>query len=347
MRKMKITLVVLISAVICLGIFLVPNALASGDTGTYQIQEYNVVLTPHSNGEVEISYMQKWLITGGHIPWVTVGVTNSDFAVRNFGGAAKVVESTNQGGWYGVRIDLDRDYQPQETFQFNFTIIQRRLLERADNGYRLAYTPGWYDRAFTDALTVKLASPAKVADLKMDPQPNSVNGQELVWTRKNLGKGERFTVSIDFPTGIYNQTLMDKSVQGGGIPLPPPLPPPPDKSAQGGEIPDWIPAVFIIVLCIIGIVALASTNREDDDERHGSSYTSPAIYSGSSRGSSHSHSHSSGGGGGFGGRSISCVCACVSCACACACAGGGGAGCKKPHHSCPICSPKGIIKNDT
>ncbi len=329
---MKIILAVLIPAVICFGIFLVPNVLGSEDTGTYQIQEYNVVLVPHSNGEFEITYMQKWLVTGGHIPWVTVGTANPDFDVQNFGGAAKVVKPANQGDWYGVRIDLDRDYQPRETFQFNFTIIQRRLLDRADNGYHLVYTPGWYDRALTEALTVKLVSPGNVTDLLTDPQPNSISGQEVIWTKKNLGEGERFTVSIGFPNGIYNETLMDKSVQGGEIP--PLLPPPPDKFTQGSNEPNWIMAVLIIVICIIGIVALASTNRNNDDERDDSSYTSPAIYSGSSRRSNHSHSI---------GRGISCACACacVSCACACACAGGGGAGCKKLHHSCPICSPKG------
>jgi len=328
MRKMKRILVVLIPAIICFGIFLVPNVLSSEDTGTYQIQEYNVVLMPHSNGEFEISYMQKWLVTGGHIPWVTVGIANSDFNVQNFGGAAKAVEPANQGDWYGVRINLDRDYQPHETFQFNFTIIQRRLLERADNGYYLVYTPGWYDRAFTDALTVKLVSPGEVADLITDPRPNSVNGQDVIWTKKNLGDGERFTVSIGFPNGIYNETLMDKSE------IPPPLPPPPDISAQGSHEPNWIMILLIMLICIIGLVGLASTNRNDDDKKDGSSYTSPAIYSASSRISSHSHSS---------GRSISCVCAC---ACACACAGGGGAGCKKPHHSCPTCSPKGFVKND-
>ena len=337
--KTKIILAVLIPAIICSGIFLVPDVLGSEDTGTYRIQEYNVVLLPHPNGEFEISYTQKWLVTGGHIPWVTVGTANPDFDIQNFGGAAKVAEPANQVDWYGVRIDLDRDYQPHETFQFNFTIIQRRLLDRADNGYHLVYTPGWYDRALTDALTVKLVSPGKVADLITDPQPDSISGQEVIWTKKNLGKGERFTVSIGFPSGIYNESLMDKSVQGGISP--PLLPPPPDISTQGSGEHNWIMVVLIIVICIIGIVALASTNRKDDAERDGSSYTSPEIYSGSSRRSSHIHST---------GRGISCVhtcaCACVSCACACACAGGGGAGCKKPHHSCPVCSPKSIVKND-
>lgn len=335
MKKIYVILIL-----ICFGILMVPNTIAA-DTGTYQIQNYNVVLTPHYNGDITISYEQKWLVTGGHIPWVTVGLPTSNYDIQDFGGAAKTVKSDNQGGWDGVRVDLDRDYQPQEDFGFNFTIIQHGLLEKSGDGYRLVYTPGWYDRAFTEDLSIKLVSPSKVNELKTDPQPNSISGQDVVWTRKSLGKGEKFTVSINFPNGTYNQTLMNKSA-GGGI--------------------GWIIIVVIIIVVVflvgIGIISsrdsdssyrsssYGSSNsdkrkrrrKEDDDE-----YTSPGIYSGSSKGSS--HSHSSGGGGGFGGRSTSCACACVSsCACACACAGGGGAGCKKPHHFCEKCFPKKMIE---
>lgn len=338
MKKMKImkkTYVILILVVIC---FILPvSSVLAADTGTYQIQNYNVVLTPHYNGDITISYEQKWLVTGGHIPWVTVGLPTSNYDIQDFGGAAKTVKSDNQGGWDGVRVDLDRDYQPQENFGFNFTIIQHGLLEKSGDGYRLVYTPGWYDRAFTDDLTVKLVSPSKVNELKTDPQPNSISGQDVVWTRKSLGKGEKLTISINFPNGTYNQTLMD-------------------KSAHGGDAGWLIFAVIIVVLFLIGIAATSSDDssgyssshsgygdkrrrrrKEDDDE-----YTSPGIYSGASKGSSHS-SHSSGGGGGFGGRSTSCACACVSCACACACAGGGGAGCKKPYHLCEKCK---MIEDD-
>lgn len=331
-KTMKKTIILIL---ICYGMLLVPNVIAD-DTGTYQIQNYNVVLTPHYNGDITISYEQKWLVTGGHIPWVTVGLPTSNYDIQDFGGAAKTVKSDNQGSWDGVRVDLDHDYQPQENFGFNFTIVQHGLMEKSGEGYRLVYTPGWYDRAFTDELTIKLVSPAKVNELKTDPQPNVISGQEVVWTRKNLGKGEKFTVSINFPNGTYNQTLMNKSA--------------------GGDIAWLIIVIFILAVLFLVGMAISSDHgsgysgssyssdkrkrrhKEDDD-----GYTSPGIYSGVSAGSS--HNHSSGGGGGFGGRSTSCACACVSCACACA-GGGGGAGCKKSHHFCEKCFPKMKIIED-
>jgi len=338
---MKKAMIVL--AVILFGLFFAPSA-SAGDTGTYQIQAYDVVLTPHYNGEIDISYSQKWLVTGGHIPWVTVGTPNSNYDVKDFGGAAKSAKSANEGGWNGVRIDLDKDYQPQETFQFNFTIVQHRLLEKSGNGsYRLGYTPGWYDRAFIDALTIKLVSPAKISELKIDPPADSLNGQDIVWKRK-LGKGEKFTISVGFPNGTYNRTAMEQS--------------------ESGDVPFWI-IVVIGGLVIVGILIALALADDSGDSYSGSSgyssdlerrrrkkddddddYHSPAIYAGGSKGSS-SSSHDSGGGGGFGGRSSSCVCACVSCACACACAGGGGAGCsRKNKHFCSKCSPGKVMEDE-
>lgn len=344
---MKKTLIVSILVAICF-ISLIPNV--SADTGTYQIKDYSVVLTPHYNGDITISYEQKWLVTGGHIPWVTVGLPTSNFDVQDFGGAAQTVKSDSQGGWDGVRVDLDKDYQPQEMFGFNFTVVQHGILEKSGDGYQLVYTPGWYDNAFTDALAIKLVSPANISELKTDPQPDSISGQDVIWTRKNLGKGEKFTVSITFPNGTYNQTLMEKS--GGG---------------STGLIVLIVIVVVMVFIIGIGILSQDSGSsgsssgysgsryydssssidsdkrrrkrKEDDDE-----YTSPIVYSGTSKGSSHSN-HSSGGGGGFGGRSTSCACV-SACACACACAGGGGAGCKKPYHFCAKCLPKKMVEDD-
>jgi len=314
------------------GLFIIPSAMA-GDTGTYQIQSYNVVLTPHYNGDIDISYSQKWLVTGGNIPWVTVGTPNSNYEIKDFGGAATQVEADNGGGWDGVKIVLDKDYQPQETFQFNFTIVQHGLFEKLDDGgYRLGFTPGWYDNAFTDALTVRVVSPAKIEELKIDPLADSTNGQDILWQRK-LGRGEKFPVTVDFPNGTYNQTAMEQSTGGGG--------------GIGFIVFIFVLAVVVFLIFIGGSDSSSSSGSsysgslESRRRRHGSDddgYTHPVILVGGSPGSGGGSDHSSGGGGGMGGRSSSCVVSSCVCACACACAGGGGAGCTpKNRHSCAKC----------
>jgi len=70
---------------------------------------------------------QTWLVTGGNIPWVTVGLANANYQIISWGGAAKTVSNGNEGDWYGARVDLNKNYLPNEKFTYNFTIIQRNF----------------------------------------------------------------------------------------------------------------------------------------------------------------------------------------------------------------------------
>ena len=296
----------------------------AGDTGTYRILSYQVGLTPKSDGTVTIDYYQKWFVTGGHIPWITVGTPNSNFAVTASRGAVAGIASASGGGWSGVRIDLDRDYTHGQTFEVGFSIVQRNLFYASEGSYKLDFTPGWYDRAITDTLLVKVKFFAKLETVTADPRPTMVSDDEMVWAKYGLAAGERFTARVSFPAGLFPAGIAKKNLKGGA-----------GDSLSGAK--GVFVFMFVAVIVIIMILALASTKRR---------YSGGNIFYGglpggrAGRGSSGS-GRSTGGGGGFGGAGISCACACVSCACACACAGGGGAGCsRKLEHACPACGEK-------
>jgi len=291
--------------------------LALADTGTYQIIDYTVKLTPRSDGLVEMEYYQKWLVTGGHIPWITIGTANSSYQIgpsKNRGNIRSIY-AYNSSGWSGVRIDLDKDYLPNETFEVGFTLIQSRLFYADKDNYKLDFTAGWYDRAVTERLVITMHLFAPIDRVIATPRPTRIEGQEIIWEKHNVGMGYKFPVSISFP-----KTFMPEASSNAL------------RSRSRGS-----PGLFgfIVVLLIIGaiipiIIGLRIATRSYG--RGGSLFVA---------GSGGRSGRSSGGGGGFGGRSSSCACACVSCACACACAGGGGAGCsKKISHSCPICLDK-------
>ncbi len=302
----------LLSLLFCL---IVPCMGRAGDTGTYKIDDYKVRLTPHSDGNVTIEYYQKWLVTGGHIPWITVGVPNSNFTIRNGKGAAKNISSASEGGWSGVRVDLDRDYRPGESFQVWFSIEQSGVFHATDGEFKLDFIPGWYDHAVIGQLTVTMHVASKIGDVKASPQPTSVEGQEITWVRKNLGQGQQIQVSIAFPK-VYMPGV--KATEPG----------------PSHEMPDWFP--LILFACLFMLFWFLSRVFRGSVGSRG--YSGGSIFFGGLGGGGGS-GRSSSGGGGFGGSSSSCACACVSCACACACAGGGGgAGCsKKTTHSCPLC----------
>lgn len=308
------------------GLILMAERPLAGDTGTYRILNYRVGLTPHSDGTVAIDYYQKWLVTGGHIPWITVGTPNGSFAITGSKGAVSGAASANQGGWSGVRLDLDQDYQPGQSFEVSFSIAQRKLLYAEANNYKLDFTPGWYDRAVTDTLRVSVKFFASLETVTADPQPSLVSGDEMVWNSYGLGQGERFSVHVSFPVGLFPAGMPKSNLKGA-------------SGAGASVLLGIIPFVIIGVVFLIIILTLLSSKKRYSGGR---TYYG-GIFGGRSGGGGSGGGRSSSGGGGFGGASMSCACACVSCACACACAGGGGggAGCsRKLEHTCPICGKK-------
>lgn len=274
----------------------------SGDTGTYRILDYKVVLTPQADGLVTIDYYQKWLVNSGHIPWITVGVPNPEYQIASFGLAANQASPNNYGGESLVRIDLDRDYQPNQTFEIKFSITQNQLFYPEDSSYKLDFIPGWYDRAQIDNLEIRVKPPVELSDVTTAPPPSSQSDVELIWRKTQMGEGDRFHISVklpktSFPAKIDARNLRRKSGSSFGS----------DAGAVFGFI-------FFIVLIVIA-VSKVSKNQ----------YTGGNISRGGHYGGS--------------GCVYSCACACAGCACACACAGGGGAGCsRKAKHQCALCT---------
>ena len=168
------------SGIFALILFLAVAVPVSADTGTYRISNYIITLEPQSDGQVRITYEQQWKVLSGDIPWITVGLPNSSFSIESYSEAAARVTSASD--ITGVRVDLDKDYQPGQTFDIKFTVLQNNLLERltADKKWRINYTPGWYDRAQTDHLQIKLVFACGLPYLFFgNPAPNSVNNNVI------------------------------------------------------------------------------------------------------------------------------------------------------------------------
>ncbi len=327
-----------------LAIFAIPwRAFAEQDTGTYEIRDYVVALSPLPNGSVEMRYEQEWLVTGGHIPWVTVGLANPNFQVKSYGGSAARVSPENSSGWNGIRVDLDKDYKQNESFRFYVVLDQRNLLQAAPTGWRIAFTPGWYDRALIDSLKIDLTAPVPSESFSFTPQPARIEGNHIIWEKKDLSRGQRFPVGIE-STDVSFLTLIPTVGPGGneGALVSGPGPAPSDGSGWVGGIVGLTVIAGFLALVVWSMVRSRRRGAEGDNEGgSGGGYLPPAVFLPGhvpSPGSSGGH-RPTGGGGGFGGRSVSCACACVSCACACACAcaGGGGAGCGRKVHLCQQC----------
>jgi hypothetical protein len=197
-------------------IFLITLALLPvptyADTGTYEILDYAVELTPLEDGSVHMTYYQEWLCTGGHIPWVTVGTANSNFDIISTGGNVASARDDSTSGWQGVYLTLDEDYASGEQFTISFSIVQRDLLERlTDEGkWRIDFTPGWYDNCITDNLTITLNSPVPVSSYSFAPQPAQVIDNIVTW-QTSLARGGRFNVRMESYDGNFLQPTVPTS----------------------------------------------------------------------------------------------------------------------------------------
>ncbi len=311
---------------IFLALLMATNGLA--DTGTYRIIDYSVTLNPMPNGEILMDYSQTWLVTGGYIPWVTVGLSNANYQIMSWGGAAKKVSNGNEGSWYGARVDLDRNYQQNDVFAYNFTIIQRNLLNQKPDGHEIVFTPGWYDRSIIEKLNIRVVSPTDPKNVTANPRPVAAEGRALLFSKNNLGMGERYKISVQFPKEAGFKILPHST-----------------QSRNESRGNPFIAFIFIVLIFVVILLALyfqwVGTKDGYND------YGGPVVSSGRI-GRGWQRDHDSGGSGGFGGRASSCACVSCDCACACACAGGGGAGCaKKWLHSCNKCdNPQYSIPED-
>jgi len=277
------------------------------DTGDYRILQYSVALTPMQDGSTKIVYYQKWQVTSGHIPWVTVGVPNRDYDVVGSGLAALHASPHNNADASMVRLDLDRDYQQGETFEIQFAINQRQLYTHTDNGYTISFTPGWYDRAAVDSLEVRVNLPCYTSEVSAQPAPDYLAGDGMDWSGISLSKGEKYPVSFSFP----NRYAPNVVVAGNWNAL-----------KRNG-----FPPFLIFPLWLLFVILAKRWDR-------GGAYSGGGIYYGGSSGGSCYVS------------SCACACAGCACACACAGGGGAGCS-RKNEHICPVCKERDKADNMT
>lgn len=242
----------LIATIVLLMILIVPAALA--DTGTYEISQEHVSLIPNTDRTTTLEYTVTFLVTGGNIPWVTLGTPNSDYDVLSFSGSATSADKHDSGGWSGVYIALDKDYKSGESFTFETKILQRGMLHNVENNKTsLSFTPVWWDNAVTRDLQVTIQPPPGVGEVTTTTQATSMQDGKVVWSWTNVGRGEKHNVGVLMASESFaNETSTTSGGSGLNIP--------------GGSI-IWVPIVIIGIIAILAGIGSSS----------GRSYSSPRV----------------------------------------------------------------------
>jgi len=201
-----------------IALVLLGSSACAENTGSMIILQQNVDLFPQNNGDVLIHYDDIIQVTGGDCPWITMGLPTSDFSVVNFSGAASSVVPQNSAGWSGVYVTLDRDYQPGQTFEFQFTADQHGFVTDHDGQASVEITPVWFDDTPITAMTVTFHMPPGVRQVTTSDHAAKFGNGIVYWTFAGLAAGQRETVGVQMPyDGVFAAPA--RSTATGGMPV--------------------------------------------------------------------------------------------------------------------------------
>lgn len=301
------------------------------------IGQYTVHVTPKDDGTLVMDYRLSNYCAATDFPsdkpYLQIGVPNRNFDLVAWGPKSAAnpqtkVWVTSADALQGVNSQVQLNFNKQplagECWDMTFTINQSRMAyAQGSDEVSLQFTPGWFDFAKINTLTINWDLPGN-ASLVHKTEPAVAMGQtQAVWTNTNMAPNDKFTVTITYAKSAFP----DLPAQ---VPSSPSVPS--ETPSSSGS--DWTTLIVcLIILVILFFILLPRFTRSyASDGGYGSGLGGiflGGFGGGTSGGGGGGSDRSGGGGGGFSGRGSSCACACAGCACACACAGGGRAGCTR------------------
>ena len=188
---------------------------ASGDLD--EIESFRITVDVNDDATLSMAYHVDWKVldstSEGPLSWVRIGIPNAHYSsLEATSDTVKSIRYDSSGGSY-VRIDLDRDYYADEVASFDFKLVQDYMYQVGrDNQGEAVYefTPGWFDDAAVDDLTVRWNAD-KVE--RIAPAAQQDKGY-YTWSTA-LKKGQRFTVTVGYPDDAFAFDI-DKTIAAAG-----------------------------------------------------------------------------------------------------------------------------------
>lgn len=272
-----------------------------------RIDNYVITVDPRMNdGTLDITYEITWTVldstTEGPLEWVQIGTANSNFD-NPTALTSNIKKIKKYNGSY-VRIDFKKKHYAGESITFKYKLHQSDMYMLFADTCIYSFIPAWFTDAKVDKMTIKWNT-----DGVKSSNSTSTEDNYLVWTKTNMGKGEKLAVTVE-----YDKTAFSSLAEYGQ-----------SNSDNSASTMVTIMIIIFIVFFIIIIVAVVAGGGGTG----GGYYRHSGFYGGYGYGSHrhhrphHHHRPRSGGG------CVRSSCACARSSCACACAGSGRAGCSK------------------
>ena len=269
------------------------------------IKQYDVTVSPQADGSLDIEYHLVWKALDENEPltWVEIGMANSNFTVQHDSVSNNVRDyyKNNQDGHVTLRLDFNQPYFGGAVLDIRFTVNQRDMLCRNEQGYFYEFVPGWFN-----------AIPVENYDFRW-----KMAGGDLRW-QGSLDYGQYCIMSAQYDNLKFagQRTVQYVPFRGSGAHSQPRI---------DTALPCCLIAAILILAEVYIIDSFVSYRRGrgfltgHGHHIHTHGRTNPHYVRARAIHNATHHGGRSGGG-----RSGGCACAC-----ACACAGGGRAGCSQ------------------
>ena len=178
-----------------------------------EIVNYQVDVTPNTeDGSLAIQVTLDWKpledlpATNSQKGGAKIGIPNG--SIREMTALTDNIQSIAHDNSYAY-IDFTQGYSANETFHFAFRWVQEYMYTLSDSGaVSYDYTPGWFDGAPVDVMTLTWHDPASVAGVGSDGQ----TGGDHVLTASNMKPGDRLNFTVEYaswPSTLYWENSRD------------------------------------------------------------------------------------------------------------------------------------------
>lgn len=310
-RKFPVRSTVLLCVLVVVQIACILSICLYHPTPQDVIDKYTVYVTPRMDGSLDIEYRFTWtpLDTQEELTWVEIGMANEYFTVYDdySDNIARIERYTNDDGYCSAQVYFKSPYDAGQTFDFRFSVNQKRMLA-ADGAEKLyEFVPGWFNTTPVREYDFYFAKYGAITSFNGDSQ----DAKWLKW-KGALTPGDYVRMRVhyySFPADTVTYRPFDNSGCYNGLAS--------DKAVATGI------AIFVIVIAVIlevGVIDAYVSYQRGRGFLRGYGHHVHIYGRVNPRYQNEANRHrGSGGGGGRG----------CACACACACAGGGRAGCSQ------------------
>lgn len=283
------------------------------------INEYNVTVSPRSDGSLDISYNLTWTPLDENEPltWIEIGMANPHYTVdyNSLSPNIKSIEKYSEDGYVAMEIYLDKEYVAGETLGIFFTVNQREMLCYENGRFLYEFVPGWFNAIPVEKYKFNWIDSYHLIDLE-----GAVKSGEYRTLSGSLEPGEYAIMRAHYveDTFFSSNAIEYMPFDGGGA----------HNDLEGDRV-----GVIVLACLAAALILIVEAYLLDSmvSYHRGRGFLMGYGYHVHTYGLVNPHykraeEKANGSGGYHGGRYHGGGCAC---ACACACAGDGRAGCSQ------------------